>query len=37
MFKLVPGRKEFLDYAARIAARPAAQRAEAKDQEFGKA
>jgi hypothetical protein len=33
----VPERKEFLDYAARIAARPAAKRAEAKDQEFGKA
>src|SRR4029077_16972151 len=28
MFKMVPERKEFLDYAARIAARPAAQRAE---------
>jgi glutathione S-transferase len=32
MFKLVPERKEFLDYAARLAARPAAQRAEEKDQ-----
>lgn len=31
IFKMVPERKEFLDYAARIAARPAAQRAEAKD------
>ena len=31
IFKLVPERKEFTDYAARIAARPAAQRAEAKD------
>jgi len=31
MFKLVPERASFLDYAARIAARPAAQRAEAKD------
>ena len=31
MFKLVPERATFLDYAARIAARPAAQRAEAKD------
>ena len=31
MFKLVPERKSFVDYAARIAARPAAQRAEAKD------
>ncbi|HEY1473860.1 MAG TPA: glutathione S-transferase [Pseudolabrys sp.] len=34
MFKLIPERKEFADYAARIAARPAAQRAEAKDKEF---
>jgi glutathione S-transferase len=34
MFKLIPERKEFLDYSARIAARPAAQRAEAKDQEL---
>jgi len=34
MFKLIPERKEFLDYAARIAARPAAQRAQAKDQEL---
>jgi glutathione S-transferase len=33
MFKMVPERKEFIDYAARIAARPAAQRAEAKDKE----
>lgn len=32
MFKMIPERKEFSDYAARIAARPAAQRAEAKDQ-----
>jgi glutathione S-transferase len=31
MFKMIPERKEFTDYAARIAARPAAQRAEAKD------
>jgi glutathione S-transferase len=31
MFKLVPERATFLDYAARIAKRPAAQRAEAKD------
>jgi glutathione S-transferase len=31
MFKMVPERQTFLDYAARIAARPAAQRAEAKD------
>jgi glutathione S-transferase len=35
IFKMIPERKEFLDYAARIAARPAAQRAEAKDKEFG--
>jgi glutathione S-transferase len=34
MFKLVPERPEFSAYAARIAARPAAQRAEAKDKEF---
>lgn len=34
MFKLIPERKEFLDYSARIAARPAAQRSEAKDKEM---
>ena len=34
MFKMLPERKEFLDYAARIAARPAAQRAEAKDKKL---
>jgi hypothetical protein len=34
---MVPERKEFLDYAARIGERPAVQRAQAKDQEFGKA
>jgi len=34
IFKLIPERKEFTDYAARIAARPAAQRAEAKDNEL---
>jgi glutathione S-transferase len=34
MFKLVPQRKEFLDYAARIAARPSAQRADAKDKDI---
>ena len=34
MFKLIPGRKEFTDYSARIAARPAAQRADAKDKEM---
>jgi glutathione S-transferase len=37
MFKLVPERKEFLDYAARLAARPAAQRAEAKDKQLSAA
>jgi len=35
LFKLIPERKEFLDYVARIVARPAAQRADAKDKEFG--
>ena len=35
IFKMVPERKEFTDYAARIAVRPAAQRAEAKDKELG--
>jgi glutathione S-transferase len=34
IFKMIPERKEFIDYAARIAARPAAQRAEAKDKEM---
>ncbi len=34
MFKMIPERKEFTDYVARIVARPAAQRAEAKDKEF---
>jgi len=34
MFKMLPERKEFTDYAARIMARPAAQRAEAKDKEW---
>jgi glutathione S-transferase len=35
MFKMIPERKEFADYVARIAARPAAQRAAAKDKELG--
>jgi glutathione S-transferase len=35
IFNLVPPRPEFAAYAARIAARPAAQRAEAKDKELG--
>jgi glutathione S-transferase len=34
MFKMIPERPEFTAYAARIAARPAAQRAEAKDKEL---
>jgi len=34
MFKMISPRQEFLDYAARIAARPAAQRAEAKDKDL---
>jgi glutathione S-transferase len=34
IFKLIPERKEFTDYSARIAARPAAQRAEAKDKDM---
>jgi glutathione S-transferase len=34
MFKLIPERPEFAAYAARIASRPAAQRAEAKDKEY---
>ena len=34
MFKLIPERKEFVDYAARIWERPAAQRAEAKDKKL---
>lgn len=34
MFKMIPERKEFTDYAARIAVRPAAQRAQAKDKEM---
>ncbi len=34
MFKMIPERPEFTAYAGRIAARPAAQRAEAKDKEY---
>ena len=37
MFKLIPERKEFADYVAHITARPAAQRAEAKDKQLGTA
>jgi glutathione S-transferase len=36
-FKTIPPRKEFTDYAARISARPAPQRAEAKDKELSAA
>jgi glutathione S-transferase len=32
MFKMIPERKEFVDYTARLAARPALQRAQQKDQ-----
>jgi glutathione S-transferase len=35
MFKTIPERPEFTAYAGRIAARPGAQRAEAKDKELG--
>jgi len=34
MFKMIPERPEFAAYNARIAARPAAQRVEAKDKEY---
>jgi glutathione S-transferase len=37
MFKLIPERQEFADYLARFADRPAAQRAQAKDEELAKA
>ena len=37
LFKLIPERPEFTAYAARIAARPAAQRAQAKDKELAAA
>jgi glutathione S-transferase len=37
MFKLIPERKEFVDYIARFADRPAAKRAAAKDEELAKA
>ena len=37
MFKMIPERKEFVDYAARIAERPAAKRAEAKDKKLAAA
>jgi glutathione S-transferase len=34
IFKMLPERKEFLDYAARLAARPAAERAQERDKEL---
>ncbi len=37
MFKMIPERKEFTDYIARVAGRPAAKRAQAKDEELAKA
>ena len=37
MFKLIPERKEFTDYVARIVARPAAKSAEAKDTQLSTA
>ena len=37
MFKLIPERKEFADYVARLTARPAAKRAEAKDKQLSAA
>jgi glutathione S-transferase len=36
MFKMIPERKEFTDYLARFADRPAAKRAQAKDEELSK-
>ena len=36
MFKMIPERPEFTAYAARLAARPAAQRADAKDKPMAK-
>jgi len=36
MFKLIPERKEFADYFGRFADRPAAKRAQAKDEELAK-
>ena len=37
MFNLIPERREFSDYVARFADRPAAKRAQAKDEELAKA
>jgi glutathione S-transferase len=35
MFKMIPERKELIDYVARFADRPAVKRSEAKDKELG--
>ena len=37
IFKMIPERKEFADYVGRFADRPAAKRAQAKDEELAKA
>jgi len=37
IFKMIPERKEFVDYVARLTERPASQRAEAKDKAFAAA
>jgi glutathione S-transferase len=37
IFKMIPERKEFADYVGRFAERPAAKRAQAKDEELAKA
>jgi len=37
LFKLIPERKEFSDYVARLSERPAFKRATVKDEEFAKA
>jgi hypothetical protein len=37
LFKMIPERKELLDYIARFDDRPALQRSTAKDQELAKA
>jgi glutathione S-transferase len=37
LFNLIPERKDFSDYVARIVERPAQKRAAAKDEEFAKA
>ena len=37
MFKMIPERKEFSAYIARFSERPAAKRAQAKDDELAKA